>query len=105
METVILPNPPSTWDELTEEQLIYIHTLLKEDLPESVYKMRVFLSLCGLELCGKSFFTHEDQLSVKDNLSVEECCQYHTLQFRQQQRPRLRWFSEHKFSLYRIPSL
>lgn len=72
METVILPNPPSTWDELTEEQLIYIHTLLKEDLPESVYKMRVFLSLCGLELCGKSFFTHEDQLSVKDNLSVEE---------------------------------
>lgn len=56
-ETITLPDPPSDWNELSKEQLIYIHSLPRAEMHEEVFKMTVFLYLCNLELCGESFYT------------------------------------------------
>lgn len=53
---ITLPDPPSSWDALTKEQLIFIHSLPRSEMAEPVYKLQVFLHLAVLELCQESFY-------------------------------------------------
>lgn len=69
MQTLTLPDPPSDWMDFSREQLIYIHSLPRSEMPDSVFRMQVFLYLAGLELCGQSYY---DQPEESDDISEAE---------------------------------
>lgn len=69
--TITLTDPPSSWSELSESQLIFIHSLPRLEMADSVFRMKVFLHLAGLELCGESFYAElPDEQS--DNPTLEQ---------------------------------
>lgn len=63
-----MKDPPSSWGELSKEQLIFIHSLNRAEMPSVIYRMKVFLELCGLELCGLSYYKGE---SLIEETSLE----------------------------------
>lgn len=52
--SINLPSPPSSWNELSKKQLIYIHKLLGSGLSEVESKLKAFLYLMGLKVLKRA---------------------------------------------------
>lgn len=72
---ITMPSPPSAWEDLNKEQLVFIHSLNRAEMPPFIFKTRVFLELCGLELCGKSYY-EEPSSEKADIASIEKQVQW-----------------------------
>lgn len=54
VKTVNLPAPPSSWDELDDEQLRFIFKLQQKQISMIEYKLQVFLHLMGLKVLNRA---------------------------------------------------
>lgn len=52
--TVNLPAPPSSWNTLTEKQLIAIHELMASGLTDTEYKLKALLTVLDLEVLKRA---------------------------------------------------
>ena len=54
VKTVNFPAPPSSWDELDDEQLRFIFKLQQKQISMIEYKLQVFLHLMGLKVLNRA---------------------------------------------------
>lgn len=81
-KTVNLPEPPNSWDELSDEQMRFVFNLQqKKNISVAEYKLKVFLHLMGLKVLKRaekkddgSFVYHFRRHGLRAALRREELC-------------------------------
>lgn len=62
----ITMEPPSSWQELSAEQIIFIQSLNRNEMEDIIYRMQIFLHLAELELCGESYIADSPTSNLDD---------------------------------------